>query len=864
MPIASASYAITKLNDGLTTFYQYAKHSSNTTAPTTGWSDLMPASEAGKFIWRREAKALSLGLIGSGDWGGAVCLTGATGDPGLPGAPGKGITSIVVEYYKSSSMEVLEGGIWDTVVPVVSGEQFIWSRTRTFFSDSTSVTTDPVCITGPPGINGDPGRLGLYAVGTTLHLRGFADDGTLTSSLGYIYFDSTRHTVPAYSQQLTQEGQGYVVFDTTGGGVVFARLSPQSGRVDWLDYEDASLLSSSTLAVIGKFNKIGTSIIDISTIPPSTTRDFERIHFMELLSYVTNDETLTDVQRGSIMDQWADALGIAQVFQSLAVWDFFANRIKTNHLEITKVVGSELFTLVLSNNEGSGYPIMQAYKGNTLIFEINSEDGSVFIKGSGEFEGTIVHEALETKAHQDGDPVSVVDTKDIWNTTELYNELGSVPTNGTVAAATGSYSGKAVNGITRLPGSSNRAILGSYSNPNMYERKATSGSTGEILLIGKFTVPGGVGRVTVSAEILSATYGEASFYISKNYYNSAAAMGYVNTDNTLTTNGGILIANAGPSGSSYVWTPVSYTFDISPGEVIYLWVRCDKDYSSWMKGQNAAATYYSSIVGPGVFLKYTDNSFGIIRPSQYRDDAFSLSSPQSWVHSSNLNFKKGDDVYNHAVVQSLTAGMTYPATGTVVADMIGSGSHTYGVQSIRRNANGVTFGTTEGEVAFLKWGGQGSSEGVYDGYSVSVVLVGQVRALRASSVLPKDNGDGKDQKLVGSGAEPFNAGHFNSLHVAGMPIYACRAWGVCNASGTMLGGEGISSTSLQSTGVMRFNFSFQFPDTNYAFVGSELKTGSDVAGTSAYSLATTYIEMVSENVDAGYQSYPNHSVVIFR
>ena len=107
MPIASASYAITKLNDGLTTFYQYAKHTSNTTAPTTGWSDLMPASEVGKFIWRREAKALSLGLIGSGDWGGAVCLTGATGDPGLPGAPGKGIASIVVEYYKSSSMEVL-------------------------------------------------------------------------------------------------------------------------------------------------------------------------------------------------------------------------------------------------------------------------------------------------------------------------------------------------------------------------------------------------------------------------------------------------------------------------------------------------------------------------------------------------------------------------------------------------------------------------------------------------------------------------------------------------------------------------------------------------------------------------------------
>ena len=78
---ATGSITLSKISDGFTTFYQYAKGTSNTTAPTTGWSASMPAHEAGKFIWRREASAHTSAVS---SWINATCLTGATGIKASP------------------------------------------------------------------------------------------------------------------------------------------------------------------------------------------------------------------------------------------------------------------------------------------------------------------------------------------------------------------------------------------------------------------------------------------------------------------------------------------------------------------------------------------------------------------------------------------------------------------------------------------------------------------------------------------------------------------------------------------------------------------------------------------------------------
>ena len=66
------------------------KNTSNTSPPTTGWSPTVPASEVGKFIWRREGQALAGDTPST--WSAPVCLTGVDGI---------GILE-VVEYYAFS------------------------------------------------------------------------------------------------------------------------------------------------------------------------------------------------------------------------------------------------------------------------------------------------------------------------------------------------------------------------------------------------------------------------------------------------------------------------------------------------------------------------------------------------------------------------------------------------------------------------------------------------------------------------------------------------------------------------------------------------------------------------------------------
>ena len=425
MPLASASYAITKLNDGLTTFYQYAKHTSNTTAPTTGWSDLMPASEAGKFIWRREARALSLGLIGSGDWGGVICLTGATGDPG---ATGKGIVSITQEYYQSDSMLVLEGGSWGESVPAWSNGKYTWTRTRTNFSDSTSATTDPVCVTGPPGVNGNPGQLGIYADGDTLIVKGFAEDGTLTANHGYIYVGDSRITVTAYSQQLTGEGQGYVVWD--GTSVQFAKMQPQQGYVEWLPYNGGTAFSPAY--ILGKFKKNETLILEESLFTVTSPLVFIKKHFMEVLNDISEGldiDTQSDVTQ---INLWASALGIEQALKSLAVINAFVHRLMVNYVESLDYQED-------STGPTNGFKLDGP---NNIMKSANGQFRDMVAIG-GYFEGSVKHSSFETvKESPPSSPITLA-PKTRWLSSQLYDDATSISTT-TFTTVTGSYNSESI------------------------------------------------------------------------------------------------------------------------------------------------------------------------------------------------------------------------------------------------------------------------------------------------------------------------------------------------------------------------------------------------------------------------------------
>ena len=73
---------------------------------------------------------------------------------GEDGASGKGVKSIVEQYYLSTSQTSLTGGSWSTTSPTWENGKYIWTRSVITYTDSASTTTDPICVTGGKGATG--------------------------------------------------------------------------------------------------------------------------------------------------------------------------------------------------------------------------------------------------------------------------------------------------------------------------------------------------------------------------------------------------------------------------------------------------------------------------------------------------------------------------------------------------------------------------------------------------------------------------------------------------------------------------------------------------------------------------------------
>lgn len=133
---------------------EYAKSTSNKTAPTSGWQTTAPAWEDGKYIWSRTKTVLT---DGSTEYTKAVCITGGKG---ATGSTGVGVKSIVEQYYLSSSPTSQTGGSWSTTRPTWKDGWYIWTRSVITYTNGTSTTTAAICVTGGKGETGDPGEKG--------------------------------------------------------------------------------------------------------------------------------------------------------------------------------------------------------------------------------------------------------------------------------------------------------------------------------------------------------------------------------------------------------------------------------------------------------------------------------------------------------------------------------------------------------------------------------------------------------------------------------------------------------------------------------------------------------------------------------
>ena len=181
---------------------QYAKSTSSTTAPTSGWSTTAPTWEDGKYIWSRTVTTYTNSttdtseaacITGAKGATGAQGATGATGDTGATGATGNGVSSIVEQYYLSTSNTTQSDGSWVTSYPGWSDGKYLWTRSVITYTDGTSVQTVAKCVTGAKGATGAQGATG--ATGATGPAGADAITMNVTSSGGTIFKNSSIETV---------------------------------------------------------------------------------------------------------------------------------------------------------------------------------------------------------------------------------------------------------------------------------------------------------------------------------------------------------------------------------------------------------------------------------------------------------------------------------------------------------------------------------------------------------------------------------------------------------------------------------------------------------------------------------------------
>ena len=127
---------------------EYALSSSNTSAPTSGWSTTAPTANSGKYMWQRTSYRYA---DGSTKVSQVTCIQGAKGDTGV------GIKSIITYYYLSKSSTSVTGGSWSTICPTYTGTKdnpkYYWTKQRITWDDNSVVDTTPVVDYGISSAN---------------------------------------------------------------------------------------------------------------------------------------------------------------------------------------------------------------------------------------------------------------------------------------------------------------------------------------------------------------------------------------------------------------------------------------------------------------------------------------------------------------------------------------------------------------------------------------------------------------------------------------------------------------------------------------------------------------------------------------
>lgn len=132
------------------------------------WQSTAPEWQNGKYIWSRTKVTDQNNNVSYKPNANGVCITGNTGskgdkgdtgatgpqgEQGEKGATGVGVSSILEQYYLSTSYTEQTGGSWSSDQPEWSTGKYIWTRSYITWSDNSTSTTDPVLAEALNGAN---------------------------------------------------------------------------------------------------------------------------------------------------------------------------------------------------------------------------------------------------------------------------------------------------------------------------------------------------------------------------------------------------------------------------------------------------------------------------------------------------------------------------------------------------------------------------------------------------------------------------------------------------------------------------------------------------------------------------------------
>jgi len=382
--------------------------------------------------------------------------------------------------------------------------------------------------------------------------------------------------------------------------------------------------------------------------------------------------------------------------------------------------------------DGNAYPVVQIIADNTVLFGVNGYDKTLTIHANGTWRGKVDIEnqdgtvVLQTQQKIVGDTITSTPSKTLWSTTELYDEV-SLSAIQTLQAIAGSFEGKTIDKGTKTV-QGGKVIYYDFPRTTWWASPSVTAYT----KVFEYVIPANMNRI------------EWNIFIGASAQVSLKLINRAHTSTSI-----LLSASEGSfsSGGHYIGS-----YDVSMYETVQLWIISNGSW--WTADDQVTMEAFFGMhayLHQGVYVHNTDDTVALIPTGGYRSDAISVG---SWLHSGNLNYYKGDDLINS--FSSLLEGQDILCDDSVSTIAINGSA--VPANMLVMTSNQILFKYGSSIYSVIRWGGNGTSAGVYSLLSAHIVLLSKTAGVEVASVTPTTS-----IATIGTPTQPFAGGYFTKI-----------------------------------------------------------------------------------------------------